>query len=100
MINGDMVVSVVLTSADGPLLNVVLNTGGAAALERLSSGLVGLPMGIFVDDDLIGGPTVSETILDGRISIAGISLRDARILRAQLLSGEMPVPVAIAETHE
>lgn len=96
-INGDMVNSVALSSGEGPTVTVTLTQTGAASLAVLSFRSTGLPLGILIEGQLIGGPTVSAQIPDGRIVIAGIILRDARILRAQLLAGEMPVPITLAD---
>jgi len=55
---------------------------------------VGLPLGIFLDGELLAGPTVREPVTDGRLVIAGLSLREAEILAAQLPFGPLPLPVS------
>ncbi len=62
--------------------------------EKVTAGMVGLPLGIFVDGELLAGPRVEEPVTNSRLVIAGLSLPRAIILAAQLNAGELPVPVS------
>lgn len=76
-----------------PVVVVSFTPDGAALLEEITSRLVGLPLGVFVDGELLAGPTVQEPVTTGNVVIAGLSLPEANILAAQLTAGSLPVPV-------
>ncbi|MEX2390961.1 MAG: hypothetical protein WD904_05130 [Dehalococcoidia bacterium] len=99
-LTGNEIDAVGLTTEQGPTLVVHFLMEANQVLFAISTRLVDLPLGIFIDDDLVSGPTVSEPIINGRITIAGLSLRDARILRAQLEAGELPVPVSVSNAAD
>jgi hypothetical protein len=86
------IASVALQTETGPTLIIGFNEAGSQKLAAVTQQIVGLPMGIFIDGDLVAGPRVSEFIQNGQIAIAGLSLRQARILRAQLRAGAIPAP--------
>lgn len=99
-LTGKDIATVGLTTEQGPTLVIHFFLESNQTLFAISTGLVGLPLGIFIDDELMSGPTVSEPIVNGAITIAGVSLRDGRILRAQLEAGELPVPVSVSDAIE
>lgn len=71
--------------------------------ERLGLGQgspLNLPLGIFLDGDLVSAPIVNEPITGGRSIISGLDLEEAKTLRIQLNAGALPVPLrAIQETE-
>ena len=83
----------VVDRTETPVLIVNLTDEGSALLAQISEGLVGLPLGVFIDDKLMAGPTVKETITTGNLAIAGLSARAAEILAAQLNTGVLPLPI-------
>jgi hypothetical protein len=83
---------VALLTETGPTLIVTFNSEGSLKLSGITAGLIGLPLGIFIDDQLMASPQVSASIENGQLPIAGLSLRNARILRAQLRAGSVPAP--------
>lgn len=87
--------------ADDPV-NVVIEftDEGSLLLEQITTELVALPIAIWIDEDLVGAPTVSEPITGGATAISGLSEGEAHILAAQLNSGPLPVPVEIVSTEE
>lgn len=91
---------VVFRRDPSPALIVTFNPRGAALLNEISVRVLNAPLGIFIDDDLVGGPKVTEQLNTGSIVIAGVSARDARIIRAQLNAGESPVPIIGAGVQE
>ena len=75
------VVVITLTPVDGQVLR--------AASERL----VGLPLGFFLDEELLAGPTIQEPLTTDSVPIAGRNLLEAEMLVAQLSAGWLPMPV-------
>ncbi|MEX0800917.1 MAG: hypothetical protein WD379_06870 [Dehalococcoidia bacterium] len=69
---------------------ITLDSQGTVNLQQITAGLLGFPLGIFVDGELMAGPTVEEAILDGLLVIAGLPLPAADILAAQIGSGSIP----------
>ncbi|HUF53794.1 MAG TPA: hypothetical protein VMR52_08480 [Dehalococcoidia bacterium] len=88
------IASVSLVTEAGPTLIVALNEEGIEKLSYVSSTLINLPMGIFIDE-LIAGPKVAQPIDNGQVAVAGLSLREARIMRAQLRAGAVPAPYTV-----
>ncbi len=73
---------------------------GSLLFEKITTKLVGLPMGIFLDEDLIGAPTVNQVITGGNSVITGQEIGEARTLSILLNEGALPVPLhAIQETE-
>ena len=96
-------VRAVVDRTRAPLVLVNLSRDDTTLLETVSGRLVGLPLGIFLDGELLAGPTVGEPVTDGRLVIAGLSLREAEILAAQLPFEPLPLPVrevSVAKTAE
>jgi preprotein translocase subunit SecD len=56
-------------------------------------------MGIFIDGEIVAGPTLKEPVSSGNVVIAGLTLTDAEILTAQLSGGPLPVPVTIVSVE-
>jgi preprotein translocase subunit SecD len=73
-------------------------TSGPNVLEA-TEPMVGLPMGIFIDGEIVAGPTLKEPVSSGNVVIAGLTLTDAEILTAQLSGGPLPVPVTIVSVE-
>src|SRR3990172_2124112 len=86
----------------GPPTAVAIEFTGEGGLlfEQITGGLVGLPLGIFLDKELIGAPTVQQQITGGNSTITGLSLSESKTLAIQLNAGALPVPMrAIQETE-
>jgi preprotein translocase subunit SecD len=78
----------------GPLLVAIeFNSEGAKLFGEITGCLIGLPMAIFLDEDIISAPTVRAHITGGRAVIEGVPLEEGRILAIQLNSGALPMPV-------
>lgn len=86
------------TGAPVVVVNLTIESG--VDLEEITKSLIGLPLGIFLDDELLIGPTVEQPVTTGNIVIAGLSLREANILVAQLNAGALPVPVRVIDVEE
>ncbi|MBV9169799.1 MAG: protein translocase subunit SecD [Chloroflexi bacterium] len=72
------------------------NSDGAQLFQQITSGLVGKPLGIFLDGQEVSAPTV-QAVLSSNGVITGLSLEQARLLALQLNAGALPVPVSIQE---
>jgi preprotein translocase subunit SecD len=70
------------------------NSEGASIFEQITSSLIGQPLGIFLDNQLISAPTVQSTISD-RGRITGLSTAEGRRLAIQLNAGALPVDVRV-----
>lgn len=79
---------------DGTSISVRFNDVGAGFLEELTSDLVGYPLGVFVDDELIGAPRIQRAITNGSPIISGFDELEARIRQAQLNASPLPAPVS------
>ena len=86
-------VTAVVDRTEAPVVIIGLTPLGAQILESTSRQLVGLPLGIFLDGELLAGPTIQEAIATGNLPIAGLTLNDANFLAAQLEGGPLPVPI-------
>jgi len=86
----------------GPPVAVAIEFTGEGGLlfEQITGELVGLPLAIFLDDEMIGAPTVQQAITGGQASISGLEEEEARILAIQLNSGALPVPVKAVSLEE
>lgn len=76
-----------------PVVLIKLLPDDAELLQTASERLLGLPLGIFLDGDLLAGPTIQEPLTTGNIAIGGLPLNEAIVLAAQLSAGSLPVPV-------
>ena len=82
---------------DDPTILVFIEFTGEGSLlfEQITGGLVGLPLGIFLDDELVAAPTVQQAIAGGRSTITGLDFDEARTLAIQLNAGALPVPMRV-----
>ncbi len=69
---------------------------GATLFGQITQRLLGKPLGIFLDNQLISSPTVQAVITQQGV-ITGLTLEEARLLAIQLNAGALPVPVSIVE---
>jgi preprotein translocase subunit SecD len=69
---------------------------GAHLFEQITRRLVGRPLGIFLDNQLISAPTVQAVISRNGV-ITGVRLNEARTLAIQMNAGAVPVPISIVE---
>ncbi|MDP2935688.1 MAG: protein translocase subunit SecD, partial [Dehalococcoidia bacterium] len=72
---------------------------GAKLFEQITTRLVGKPLGIFLDNEMISAPTVRDVIRDRGV-INNIPLEEARLLSIQLNAGALPIPVAVVKQQD
>lgn len=90
-----------MASTDGVAswaIDFELKPDAAKAFGDLTSRIVGKPLGIFLDGNLISAPTVRTAITAGSGQITGdFSAEEAQDLAVQLNAGALPVPVKILQ---
>lgn len=85
-------------STNAPYVAIEFNAAGATLFDTLTARNVGKPLGIYLDDQLISYPNVSQEITGGKAQITGkYTYTEARNLAIQLDAGRLPMPINIAE---
>jgi preprotein translocase subunit SecD len=77
-----------------PQVAFQFNSDGATLFSQITQRLLGKPLGIFLDGQMISDPTVQAVLSDSGV-ITGLSLDQAKLLALQLNAGALPVPVSI-----
>jgi protein-export membrane protein SecD len=62
--------------------------------------LINYPLGIFLDEELIGAPNVQTVISNGSTIITGLSIDEAKTLKVQLNTGALPVEMREIQKQE
>ena len=73
---------------------------GSLLFDKITTRLINYPLGIFLDEELIGSPIVRSVISDGRTIITGLSIDEAKTLRVQLNAGALPVEMREIQKQE
>lgn len=80
--------------ANRPQIFLEFNSEGEVLFEELTGNNVGKPLAIFLDNNLISAPVVSEKITGGRAQITGqFTLQEARQLVERFNAGALPAPI-------
>ncbi len=83
-----------------PTVGLEFSEEGGLLFEQITTELIGLPMAIFLDEELISAPTVQQAIAGGNATITGLDIGEARTLTIQLDEGRLPLELrAIQETE-
>ncbi|HLC28767.1 MAG TPA: protein translocase subunit SecD [Dehalococcoidia bacterium] len=93
-------VSVDVLPGQGPVVNLVFTGEGGIIFQQVTERLVGYPLAIFLDDELISAPNVQQVINSGNSVINGLELDEAKTLAIQLNAGALPVPLRTIQTTE
>lgn len=75
-----------------PVVHFEFDDTGARLFSQITERLIGKPLGIFLDDELISAPIVQSQISKQGI-IEGLTYDEARILSSQLNGGALPLPL-------
>jgi preprotein translocase subunit SecD len=90
----------VKVTREQPEVELAFTDEGATLFRDITTRLVGFPLAIVLDNELISSPSVRTAITDGRGAITGFSLDEAKTLTIQLNSGALPVPLRVVSTEE
>lgn len=88
---------VIFDALGRPLVQLQFNSEGARLFDQVTSRLVGFPMAIFLDEEIISAPTIRVRISDGNSVIEGLTADEGRKLAIQLNSGALPVPLRVIQ---
>jgi len=80
-----------------PVVAIEFNSEGGKLFGEITGRLVGLPMAIFMDEEIISAPTIRSVITGGSAVIEGVPLEEGRRLAIQLNSGALPVPLTVIQ---
>jgi len=80
-----------------PVVAIEFNSEGGKLFGEITGRLVGLPMAIFMDEEIISAPTIRSHITGGSAVIEGVPLDEGRTLAIQLNSGALPVPLTVIQ---
>jgi protein-export membrane protein SecD/preprotein translocase SecF subunit len=83
-----------------PCVTIEFNGEGGLLFEQITGRLVGYPLGIFLDDELVSSPGVSQALSGQTFVITGITLDEAKRLAIQLNAGALPVPLRTIQSNE
>lgn len=82
------------------IIEFEFNAEGARKFGELTTELVGQPLGIFLDGNLISAPRVNSPITGGKgIIEGGFGADEAKTLAIQLKAGQLPVPLKMVENR-
>ena len=77
-------------------ISLAFNDEGAKMFGELTGELVGKPLAIFLDDNLISEPVVQEKITGGKAQITGrFTLAEAKQMVARFNAGALPAPIKL-----
>lgn len=79
-----------------PIILISFDTEGARLFADITKRLVGKPLAILLDGEVISSPTVQEAITGGNAQISGnMSRQDVQRLVSLLNAGALPAPVKL-----
>ena len=87
-------------AAAEPVVAIEFNSEGGKLFGEITGRLVGLPMAIFMDEEIISAPTIRSHITGGSAVIEGFPLEEGRTLAIQLNSGALPLSVRVIALGE
>ena len=82
--------------ANEPQIFLEFNSEGAELFEEVTGRNVGKPLAIFLDNNLLSAPTVSEKISGGSAQITGrFTIKEAKQLVERFNAGALPAPIKL-----
>lgn len=83
-------------TTNAPNISLTFNDEGAKLFEELTGRLIGQPIAIFLDNNLISAPIVQEKISGGKAQITGrFTIAEAKQLVERFNAGALPAPIRI-----
>lgn len=82
-----------------PEVSFEFNGEGSRMFERITRRLVGRPVGIFLDGQLISAPVV-QSVISSQGRITGLTRADGRLLAIQLNAGALPVSISVVREQD
>ncbi len=81
-------------NTNAPLVSIQFDKEGGDLFGALTTSLVGQPIGIFLDGQVISAPVVQTAIYGGQAVITGnFTIEESKLLAQRLNAGALPVPV-------
>jgi preprotein translocase subunit SecD len=88
------------TMGSSPVVAIEFDSEGSKLFGDITGRLVGLPIAIFLDEEIISAPTIMSAITGGSAVIEGFPLEEGRTLAIQLNSGALPLSVRVIALGE
>ena len=82
-----------------PEVSFEFNGEGSRMFEQITRRLVGRPVGIFLDDQIISAPVV-QSVISSQGRITGLTRSDGRLLAIQLNAGALPVSISVVREED
>ena len=99
--NSSALADPVQCTGNPPCVSIEFTGEGGLLFEQVTARIVGYPLAIFLDDDLISAPDVSQALTGRTFVITGLdSLDEAKTLAIQLNAGALPVSLRTIQTNE
>ncbi len=92
-------ISATVDRAEAPILVLTFTPEKGALIHEITDGLVGYPLGIFLNGELAAGPTLSAPVTTANLALPGLSLHEANIRAAQINGGELLLPVTVVSVE-
>jgi protein-export membrane protein SecD/preprotein translocase SecF subunit len=89
-----------ISQAQGDTVALTFSGEGSTIFGQVTQRLIGYPLGIFLDDQLIGAPNVQTQITDGQTVITGLTTDEAKNLAKLISAGALPVPLTTIQATE
>jgi protein-export membrane protein SecD len=81
-------------TTNAPQISLAFNDEGAKIFADLTSELIGKPLAIFLDNNLISEPIVQEKITGGKAQITGrFTIKEAKEMVSRFNAGALPAPI-------
>ncbi len=93
-------ISATVDRTEAPILVLSFTPENGDLIREITAGLVGLPLGIFLNGELAAGPTLSSPVATANLALPGLSLHEANILAAQINGGELLLPVKVVSVEQ
>lgn len=83
-------------TTNAPQISLSFNDEGAKIFGELTGELIGKPLAIFLDNNLISEPMVQEKITGGNAQITGrFTIAEAKQMVARFNAGALPAPIKL-----